>query len=407
MSSEIQKDNLITSIPKFIYSHAKDYSVYIALGLIWILFTVLTGGTFILPRNISNLFRQASIISFLATGMVLVIVLGNIDLSVGSVVGFLSAVTAYLQVNILRKIIPAMLPELDKAAQGILSTILTIISELILAAIIGIWQGSLIAYLKIPAFIVTLGGMQIFRGGILGVTSGKTITPIESSLVSIAQGYINPNTGLLIAALVVALIFYSTMSHRRKQINYGFKVQAFWLDFVKSLFYSSLVVAYVLIMNTYRGLQIPVIILAAVAVVISYLSQNTRFGRYTYAVGGNLEATRLSGINIRKTIFLVHVLMGILSGVAGIILTGYVAAGTVNAGLNYELETIAACVIGGTSLMGGKGTIIGAIIGSLIMASIVNGMSIMNMEIFWQYLVKGMVLIVAVYIDVISNRQKN
>jgi len=149
-----------------------------------------------------------------------------------------------------------------------------------------------------------------------------------------------------------------------------------------------------------------VLILAVVALLISYISTNTRFGRYAYAVGGNLEATRLSGINIRKTIFLVHVLMGALCGVAGITLTGYVAAGTVNAGINYELETIASCVIGGTSLMGGKGTIIGAMVGALIMASIVNGMSVMNMAIFWQYIVKGLVLIVAVYIDVISNKQK-
>jgi len=343
----------------------KDYTVLIALGLIWILFSILTNGIFLKPRNISNLFRQASIISFLATGMVLVIVLGNIDLSVGSVVGFLSAVTAFLQVKVFYDLMPRVFPAMTATGQGIMSTIFTIIVVLLLAVVIGVWQGSLIAYLKIPAFIVTLGGMQLFRGGVLGVTQGKTISPVDSSLVAIAQGYVSKPLGWIIALGVVGVIYFTTVLGRNQKKSYGFEIPVMWKDMLK----------------------------ASV--------------RYAYAVGGNLEATRLSGINIKKTIFLVHVLMGVLSGVAGIILTGYVAAGTVNAGQNYELDTIASCVIGGTSLMGGKGTIIGAMVGSLIMASIVNGMSVMNMDIFWQYVVKGLVLIVAVYIDVVSNKQKS
>ena len=230
---------------------------------------------------------------------------------------------------------------------------------------------------------------------------------MESSLVSIAQGYVSNGLGWIIALIVVGVIFFTTIIGRNQKKNYGFEIPAMWKDVLKATIISGIVVLYVFIMNRYRGIQIPVLILAGVALLISYISTNTRFGRYAYAVGGNLEATRLSGINIKKTIFLVHVLMGVLSGVAGIILTGYVAAGTVNAGQNYELETIASCVIGGTSLMGGKGTIIGAMVGSLIMASIVNGMSVMNMDIFWQYIVKGMVLIIAVYIDVVSNKQKS
>jgi D-xylose transport system permease protein len=396
-----------TALLKKLRHGLKDYTVLIALALIWFLFWILTDGIFLKPRNISNLFRQASIISFLATGMVLVIVLGNIDLSVGSVVGFLSAVTAFLQVKVFYDLIPKLFPRMEAAGYGVMSTIFTIIVVLILAALIGVWQGSLIAYLRIPAFIVTLGGMQIFRGGVLGVTQGKTITPIENSLVQIAQGYVSKGLGWIIALVVVAIIFIMTIVGRNQKKTYGFDVPMMWKDLLKATTISAIVVAYVVIMNDYRGIQIPVLILAGVALLISYVSTNTRFGRYAYAVGGNLEATRLSGINIKKTIFLVHVLMGILAGVAGIILTGYVAAGTVNAGKDYELETIASCVIGGTSLMGGKGTIIGAMVGSLIMASIVNGMSVMNMDIFWQYIVKGMVLILAVYIDVVSNKQKS
>ncbi|MCK5735914.1 MAG: sugar ABC transporter permease, partial [Spirochaetaceae bacterium] len=318
----------------------KDYTVLIALALIWVLFWILTDGIFLKPRNISNLFRQASIISFLATGMVLVIVLGNIDLSVGSVVGFLSAVTAFLQVKVFYDLMPRLFPAMSASGQGIMSTIFTIIVVLILAALIGVWQGSLIAYLKIPAFIVTLGGMQLFRGGVLGVTQGKTISPIESSLVSIAQGYVSKPLGWIITIGVVGVIFFTAILSRNQKKNYGFDVPLMWKDILKATVIAGIVVLYVFIMNRYRGIQIPVLILAFLALLISYVSTNTRFGRYAYAVGGNLEATRLSGINIKKTIFLVHVLMGVLSGVAGIILTGYVAAGTVNAGQNYELDTI-------------------------------------------------------------------
>jgi D-xylose transport system permease protein len=159
-------------------------------------------------------------------------------------------------------------------------------------------------------------------------------------------------------------------------------------------------------MNEYRGLQIPVFILAVVAAIIAYITNNTRFGRYAYAIGGNREATRLSGINIPKNIFLIFVLMGLLCGVAGIILTGYVAAGTIGAGLNYELDAIASCILGGTSTLGGVGTVYGAVMGSLIMASLANGMSVMNMDIFWQYIIKGLVLILAVYIDVATKKTR-
>jgi D-xylose transport system permease protein len=288
-----------------------------------------------------------------------------------------------------------------------MTTVFTIIAVLLLAAMIGVWQGGLIAYLRIPAFIVTLGGMQMFRGGVLGVTQGKTITPVEDSLVWIAQGYVSKGLGWIIALVVVGLIFVTTFVGRSQKKTYGFDVPPMWRDTLKAAVIAGLVVLYVGVMNRYRGIQVPVLLLAIVALLVSYISTNTRFGRYAYAVGGNLEATRLSGINIRQTIFRVHVMMGLLAGVAGIILTGYVAAGTVHGGANYELDTIASCVIGGTSLMGGKGTIIGAMIGSLIMASIVNGMSVANVPIFWQYIARGLVVIIAVYIDVVSNKQKS
>ncbi|ADN01299.1 sugar ABC transporter permease [Spirochaeta thermophila] len=399
-------NDLMNRLKRAVQVNAKTYTMIIALLLIWFLFGVLTGGIFFSPRNLSNLFRQMTIISFLATGMVLVIVLGNIDLSVGSVTGFISAVTAFLQARILANVLPSLFPSLPQGTIGILSTVIAIVVALLVGIVIGLFQGGLIAYGGIPAFIVTLGGMLIFRGGVLGVTEGKTIVPVEESLVYIAQGYLSPTVGLLLAAVVVVLIFLSTLTSRRKKVEYGFEVPPLWKDLAKAGFFSFLVILYVVLMNMYRGVQLPVLLLAVVALIISYVANNTRFGRYVYAVGGNREATRLSGINIRKTVFQVHVLMGLLAGVAGVVLTGYVAAGTVNGGINYELDTIASCVIGGTSLMGGEGTIFGALVGSLIMASIVNGMSVMNMPIFWQYVTRGLVLIIAVYLDVASKRRK-
>jgi D-xylose transport system permease protein len=171
--------------------------------------------------------------------------------------------------------------------------------------------------------------------------------------------------------------------------------------------YSALVFGSILILNDYRGIQNPVIIMIVIAIMITYLSSNTRFGRYVYALGGNIEATKLSGINVQNIIFKVFILMGLLCAVAGIVLTGYVAAGTISGGMNYELSAIAGCVIGGVSLMGGKGTIIGALIGALIMASLENGMSVMNMGAFWQYIVKGLVLILAVYVDIASKKSSS
>ncbi|MEM5946978.1 sugar ABC transporter permease [Spirochaetia bacterium 38H-sp] len=396
-----------SSIRKLVRANVKTYTMIIALLLIWALFAVLTGGIFFSPRNMSNLFRQMSIISFLATGMVLVIVLGNIDLSVGSVTGFISAVVALMQARVFPNLLPSLFPAMSADTMGIISTVLTIIVGLAVGLLIGLFQGSIISYLGVPAFIVTLGGMLIFRGGILGVTNGKTIVPVEDSLVYIAQGYLSSATGVILAAIIIGLIFLFTFESRRRKEKYGFELPSLSTDLLKAGFFSAIVLAYIVYMNLYKGLQLPVLLLAVVALIVTYIANNTRFGRYVYAVGGNREATRLSGINIKLTVFKVHVLMGLLSAVAGIVLTGYVAAGTVNAGVNYELDTIASCVIGGTSLMGGEGTIFGAIVGSLIMASIINGMSVMNMPIFWQYIVRGVVLIAAVYLDVASKKRKD
>jgi len=384
----------------------KTYTMVFTLLAIWILFGFLTNWSFFTPQNLSNLFRQMTIISFLAIGMVLVIVTGNIDLSVGSVTGFIGIIAALLQAEAFAKLLPAMFPALSPLTIALASTVLTVLLCLVAGGIIGFLQGAAVAYLGIPSFIVTLGGQLVFRGGVLGITQGKTIVPIEEPFKAISQGYLPNTVGLALVGAVIVAIFAFFLWNRRQRTTYGFSVKPLGVDLLKAGFFSAVVLAYVLIMNQYQGVQNPVLLMAIVALIFAYLTNNTRLGRYSYAIGGNKEAARLSGINIRANVFQVFIFMGVLCAVTGIVLTARVAAGTISGGVNYELSAIAACVIGGTSLMGGEGTIFGAIVGSLIMASLENGMSVMNMANSWQFIVRGLMLIFAVYVDVVSKKNR-
>jgi D-xylose transport system permease protein len=397
---------MIDLLRKNIKFNVKTYTMIFALLGIWILFGILTNGLFFSPQNLSNLFRQMTIISFIAIGMVLIIVTGNIDLSVGSVVGFIGVVAAFLQVDFFGRILPDLFPLLDPDILEIISTILTILLCLAAGLLIGVIQGFITSYLAVPSFIVTLGGMMVFRGGVLGVTQGKTIVPINESFKIIAQGYLPRDIGLIFAYIVIALIFIGVLWNRRQKTAYGFEVKPLLFDLFKAAFFSAIIFVYVKIMNNYNGVQYPVILMAIVTLIFSYIASNTKAGRYAYAIGGNKEAARLSGVNVKWNVFKVFMMMGILCGVAGIVLTARVAAGTATGGVNYELSAIASCVIGGTSLMGGEGTILGALVGSLIMASLENGLIVMGIDVFWQYIIKGLVLVLAVYIDVVSKRKK-
>ncbi len=397
----------LATITKSIRANFRTYTMLIALALIWLLFGFMTDWVFFEPRNLSNLFRQMTIVSFLAIGMVLVITTGNIDLSVGSTVGLVSALVAKLQVAVIPALLVGLFPSIGNEGAGLPNTIVAIVIGLLVGLLIGVGQGAMIAYLKIPAFIVTLGGMLIYRGGVLAVTQGKTLSIYEESFRLIAQGYLPNGLGWALGVLVVVAIALSMLHGRRQRKAFGFALPPLRRDVTRAGVLSLLVVTFVLIMNQYRGIPNPVLLMAIVAVLFTYLANNTKFGRYSYALGGNKEATRLSGININRVVFGVFALMGLMCGISGIVLTGYVAAGTIGGGVNYELEAIAACVIGGTSLMGGEGTIPGAIVGSLIMASLLNGMSVMNMEVFWQYIIRGGVLVAAVYVDVLSKQNRS
>ncbi len=386
----------LTDIVKQFRANLRTYGLIIATIMIWVFFFVVTDGGYLGPQNFSNLFRQMSVTAILSVGMVLVIVTGNIDLSVGNFAGFISVVVAKLQNDLWRTVLPD---------QPLLAAALSVLIGLAVAVLFGMLQASVISYLRVPAFIVTLGGMWVFKGLLLIVTEGKTIAANQPYFTAIGQGYLPPLAGWVVAAGVVALLFYNMFMSRQKKRQYGFDMGSIYTDLLKTVLLSGLLVAYVAFVNRYNGLQIPVLILAAVAVVVSYVSNNTRFGRYAYAIGGNREAARLSGVNINRNIFMIFVLMGFLCGVSGIVLASYVGYGTIAAGNGYELVAIAACLLGGVATAGGAGTIFGAMIGALIMASLTNGLQIMNVPAAWQYVVQGIILVLAVLGDVYLKRK--
>jgi D-xylose transport system permease protein len=263
----------------------------------------------------------------------------------------------------------------------------------------------LVAYRAIPAFIVTLGGMMIFRGILLGVTNSTTISISDPIFVALGNAYFSRGFGVILALVVLAFMTVSILKKRSLRLKYGFEVANIGVDITKLVLYTIATFAFVLTMNSYKGMPFPIIFVLILAFTFSYIASKTTFGRHVYAIGGNADAARLSGINIKAKTMMIFMFTGLLSAIAAIVLTSRLTSATISAGEMYELDAIAACVIGGTSLMGGVGTIFGAIIGALVMTSLDNGMSLMGMESFWQYIVKGSILVLAVWLD-ISNKNK-
>ncbi|CAH0119293.1 Xylose transport system permease protein XylH [Paenibacillus sp. CECT 9249] len=365
----------------------RAYTMIGALLVIWILFTLLNDN-FITARNLSNLFLQMSVTSILATGMVLVIVSGNIDLSVGSIVGFTGGVAAILNVWYGWNTLPVLL------------------AVVALGAAIGLFQGWWVAFRGVPAFIVTLGGMLVFRGMLLGISGSQTVSPLSPGFKAIGTAYVMPGVGLALGFIALAVVVFAMLRRRSSRQKYGFEVEPVPVNVAKMLFYALLILGFVLLMNRYQGIPVPFVLVICLAIVFTLITKNTVFGRHVYAIGGNKEAARLSGINIKRRVLLVFVLCNTLAAVSGLVLTARLNAATMNAGTMYELDAIAACVIGGTSLVGGTGTIVGALIGALVMASLDNGMSIMNLDSYWQFIVKGGILVLAVWVDYYSRQRK-
>jgi D-xylose transport system permease protein len=391
------KTNFKSELSQVLRLNVQTYTILLALIGIWAIFFITTDGTYLAPQNISNLFRQMSVTAFLAAGMVLVIVTGNIDLSVGKLAGFVSVVAAYLQANFWYKYLPE---------QPLLSAVLTVIASLLVGSLFGALQGYIISYLRVPSFIVTLGGQWLLTGLILVVTAGKTIPANQPWFEDIAQGYVPIMWGWIFGTVVIAFLFWNMFRSRQNKRKHGFELQNIYIDLLGVIFSSVVILVYVYNVNSYKGIQNPVLLLAITAMIMIYVSNNTRFGRYSYAIGGNRDAARLSGINISGMIFNIFVLMGFLSGVGGVVLASYVGYGTTAAGAGYELDAIASCILGGTSTLGGIGTIQGAMIGALIIASLSTGLQMMNVAPAWQYVLKAIVLVLAVLADVYFKKNR-
>ena len=368
----------------------RKYGMLIALAIIMILFAILTDGISIKPLNITNLILQNSYILILAIGMLLVIVTGNIDLSVGSVAAFIGAITGYMIITLN------------------MNYILAIIISLILGGIIGALQGGIIAYMKVPAFIVTLGGMLLFRGLTMVTLQGRSLAPFPDGLRALSSSFlidIFSGKSLHITTILIGMIFlflYVALEYKKRMAKekYNLQTESMNIFVIKSFGVIFLINLFTYTLSAYNGIPTILVVLSVLTLIYSYITRKTIFGRHVYAIGGNEKAAKLSGIKTKKVLLMVYINMGILSAISGIAFAARLNAATPKAGNGFELDAIAACFIGGASASGGVGTIIGAIIGGLVMGVMNNGMSILGIGIDWQQAIKGIVLVLAVIFDI-------
>ncbi|MDL2353797.1 MAG: sugar ABC transporter permease [Pseudomonadota bacterium] len=367
---------------KHLFSQYKILALLIAIGVIWAFFSWKTEGGFISPRNLSNLMRQMAVTGILACAMAFVIIAGEIDLSVGSLLGLLGGVAAVLDVS------------------HHLPLPLTVLVVLGCGLLLGMVNGYLVAYAGIPSFIVGLGGMLAYRGIVLGVTDGATVAPVSAEMVVLGQGYLSAPLGVGLGVLLFIVAGLLSWRNRASLARHGLPLPPPWRDGLRLLVIGVVLAAFVRTLNGYEGIPLPVLLVLVLLGIFSYLATQTVFGRRVYAVGSNMEATRLSGVNVRAVKLWIFGLMGLMCALAGLINTARLAAGSPSAGTAGELDVIAACFIGGTSMRGGSGTVYGALIGALVMASLDNGMSMLDVDAYWQMIVKGAILTLAVWVDV-------
>jgi putative multiple sugar transport system permease protein len=384
----------VKAITGFFREHVRQYGMLIALIAITLFFQVVTHGTLLQPLNITNLILQNSYIVVMALGMLLVIVAGHIDLSVGSVAAFTGAVAAVMMV------------------QYDLHPILAILACLLLGAAIGAVQGFWVAYMKIPAFIVTLAGMLVFRGLTLVFLQGQSIGPFPVSFQRISSGFI-PDLGpaalhistLVIGLLISVVLVYLDIRARNNQRKFNFAVSPFPLFILKNLAIVAAIMALCYLMASYKGLPNVLILLFVLIAFYTFVTDRTVIGRRIYALGGNEKAAKLSGVHTARLTFYAFVNMGVMAGLAGMIFAARLNAATPKAGNGFELDVIAACFIGGASASGGVGTVIGAVIGAFVMGVMNNGMSIVGIGVDWQQAIKGLVLLFAVFFDVYNKNK--
>ncbi|MDR7267378.1 putative multiple sugar transport system permease protein [Pelomonas saccharophila] len=385
---------LPSSLRNFLASHLRDYGMLLSLVCIMGFFQVLTDGTLLQPLNLTNLFLQNSYIVVMALGMLLVIVAGHIDLSVGSVCGFIGALGAVLMVQMEWPVLPAML------------------ACLVAGAVIGAVQGAFVAWLKIPSFIVTLAGMLVFKGLALALLSGQSIGPFPDSFQGLASGFLPELAGtvghpasLALGLGGVALLALRELLARRKAASLGAAAEPLPLFLLRLLAQSAALAALVWLMASYKGLPNVLLLMVVLIAVFVFITRRTTLGRRIYALGGNERAARLSGIPTERLTLLCFINMGVMAALAGLVFAARLNTATPKAGLGFELDVIAACFIGGASASGGVGKVTGAVIGAFVMGVMNNGMSILGIGIEWQQVIKGVVLLAAVVFDVYNRRK--
>jgi putative multiple sugar transport system permease protein len=391
----------LSNIRKSIQGNIREYGMYIALFVIMAFFTITTNGLFLSSRNLSNLFNQTGYIAVLGVGMTLVIVIRHIDLSVGFLSGFLGAIAA----------IALKFWELP--------VYVTIPMVLVLGTLAGLISGFLVAQMKIPAFVATLAGFLIYRGGILLLTeSTGTIIISDAAYNAIGNGYIPDiplgdflpgvhKLTLLIGILGILLYIVGQISNRRKKLAYNFEVISLDMFILKLVIISAIVGWVFWSLATFNGLSWTVVIVMIVVLVYDFITNRTVIGRHIYAVGGNPEAAELSGINVKRITYMVYGSMGMLAALSGILFSSRLQSATTTAGTLFELDAIAAAFIGGVSAAGGVGKVTGALIGALVMISLTSGMNLMGIGIASQYVVRGGVLAAAVIFDVVTRNRRS
>lgn len=386
----------MSSFKRFFKANLRQNGMVMALVFIMALFQVLTGGILFRPMNINNLVLQNAYVLILAIGMLLCILTGNIDLSVGSVVAFIGAVSAVMMVRM-----------------G-LGVGVTIVLALLLGIVVGAFHGVFIAMFRIPAFIVTLAGMLIFRGLTMVILRGQTIGPFDRSFRAIASGYLPGEelriaglNGVAIVAGVLMTVYFivAIIWARNNKKKYGFEVLPVSIEVGRVAFIAIAINFFTYSLAAHDGIPIVLILLLGLMMIYSFLTQRTILGRHIYALGGNEKAARLSGVKTQRIMFLVYTNMGLLAALAGLVVASRLNAATPKAGTMFELDAIAAVFIGGASASGGIGTVIGAVVGGLVMGVLNNGMSIMGVSVDWQQAIKGMVLLGAVSFDVYTKKR--
>jgi putative multiple sugar transport system permease protein len=384
-----------TGAAAFLKNNLREYGLLLALVVIMGFFQVMTDGTLFQPLNLTNLILQNSYIIVMALGMLLVIVAGHIDLSVGSVCGFIGAVAAVLMVNFHWHYVPAA------------------IVCLVLGGVIGAAQGYWVAFYKIPSFIVTLAGMLVFKGLALAVLEGASVGPFPPEFQLLSTGFIpDPFSGenLRIASLVLGMLIALAMlvakvRDRAGRNQHGMENEPVAIFAIKNLVFVVMIVAFSYMLSTYKGLPNVLVVMLLLMLVYDFVASKTTIGRRIYALGGNEKAARLSGIRTERLTFYTFINMGVLAALAGLIFAARLNTATPKAGLGFELDVIAACFIGGASASGGVGKVLGAVIGAFIMGVMNNGMSIMGIGIDYQQVIKGLVLLAAVCFDVYNKNK--